>query len=86
MKYRKKPVEVEAFKYGFEKPPVWYEIAIDQEIIKFPCEGWDIEIETLEGRMGANAGTYIVQGVNGEIYPCRGDIFEATYERVEKGE
>jgi hypothetical protein len=37
-------------------------------------------IKTLEGEMRAQVGDWIIQGVKGEIYPCRGDIFAATYE------
>lgn len=40
-------------------------------------------IHTLEGDMVANPGDYIITGVNGEKYPCKPDIFEKTYERVE---
>jgi len=39
-------------------------------------------IPTLEGDMKANAGDYIVRGVEGEFYPCRQDIFEKTYEKI----
>ena len=39
-------------------------------------------IETLEGVMKANIGDYIIIGVNGEIYPCKPDVFEMTYERT----
>lgn len=84
MKYKKKPIPIEAFRWGFEQPPEWFDKAIDEGKILFPVKGnWDIEIVTLEGRMGANAGTYIVQGVNGELYPCVAEVFEKTYERVE---
>lgn len=38
-----------------------------------------VDIETLEGTMHANAGDYIITGVKGERYPCKPDIFEATY-------
>lgn len=41
------------------------------------------DLETLEGTMRANKGDYIIQGVKGEIYPCKADIFEMTYEKVE---
>lgn len=41
------------------------------------------KIETLEGTMIANVGDYIIKGVNGEFYPCKPDIFEQTYERVD---
>lgn len=39
-------------------------------------------IATLEGRMIANLGDYIIKGVRGEFYPCKPDIFEATYDTV----
>jgi len=39
-----------------------------------------VYIETLEGRMMATPGDWIIKGVNGEFYPCKPDIFEATYE------
>lgn len=49
-----------------------------------PVEAYktDIElyIETLEGTMHASAGDYIITGVNGELYPCKPDIFQKTYE------
>ena len=38
------------------------------------------DIEALEGKMHASSGDYIIRGVNGEIYPCKPDIFEKTYE------
>ena len=84
MKYKKKPIAVEAFKYGFEEPPEWFDVAIEGRIIVFPVKGSDIQINTLEGPMGANAGDYIIKGVKGELYPCKGEIFEETYERVEE--
>lgn len=42
----------------------------------------EIDIETLEGTMHADVGDYIITGVKGERYPCKPDIFEATYEKV----
>jgi hypothetical protein len=45
-----------------------------------------IEIPTLEGVMRANYGDYIIKGVQGEFYPCKPDIFEATYEALGIGE
>ena len=41
-----------------------------------------LEIETLEGRHRASPGDMIIRGVKGEFYPCKPDIFEATYESV----
>lgn len=46
-----------------------------------PATG-DMMIRTLEGDMRAEYGDYIIQGVQGEFYPCKPDIFEATYEDV----
>jgi hypothetical protein len=42
-----------------------------------------IYIHTLEGVMKANMGDFIIKGINGEFYPCKSDIFEKTYEKVE---
>ncbi len=41
-----------------------------------------MQIPTLEGRMRANIGDWIIRGMKGEVYPCKPDIFEATYEPV----
>ena len=45
--------------------------------------GNQVFINTLEGEMKGNDGDYIIRGVNGEIYPCKPDIFEKTYEKVD---
>ena len=42
----------------------------------------EMEIETLEGVMKANKGDWIIKGVKGELYPCKPDVFEMTYEKV----
>ena len=47
---------------------------------------WSISIPTLEGTMRATIGDWIIKGVQGEFYPCKPDIFEATYESVGTGE
>lgn len=47
---------------------------------------YEMKINTLEGVMTAVEGDWIIQGVNGEIYPCKPDIFEKTYEKVEDTE
>ena len=44
-----------------------------------------LHIKTLEGTMTADLGDWIIKGVNGEFYPCKPDIFDKTYEAVEKG-
>ena len=91
MKCRKKPVIIEAFLLN-ERGLVgedWFWDAVTSNDIITHCFGkyhpepaW-CEIKTLEGVMTARAGDYIIRGVNGEIYPCKADIFEKTYEVVE---
>ena len=53
--------------------------SIDSILIN-PAEGDHLLIETLEGKMRADVGDWIIKGVKGEFYPCKPDIFEATYE------
>lgn len=88
--YRKKPVVIEAVQWLPEDPrhvnPAWLSAAQD---IPWPKNGAVrsnnllLQIMTLEGTMTVNVGDYIIQGVKGELYPCKPDIFELTYERVE---
>jgi hypothetical protein len=49
----------------------------------FTSEKASLRVDTLEGTMRADVGDYIIRGVQGEFYPCKPDIFEATYEAVE---
>ena len=82
MRYRKKPVVIEARRFTHDNGE---EIAewCGGTPIRDPLRRVDfIEIPTLEGRMTARAGDYIIKGVHGEFYPCKPDIFEATYEPV----
>jgi hypothetical protein len=86
MKYRKKPIEIDAFVWQIETTamtsPKWFIDAVIEEKVVPNVDG-TLSIETLEGRMTAQPGYYIIKGVKGEIYSCRGDIFEMTYEKVE---
>jgi hypothetical protein len=82
MKFRKKPVEIEAYCPYNGKMPEWFEKALcDGKIRERVSGGFDID--TLEGVMYARVGDFIIKGVNGEFYPCKPDIFEKTYEPVE---
>ena len=86
-KFRKKLVVIEAFRLN-ERGLVaedWFWDAVTRNDIITHCFGkhepdpaW-CEIKTLEGTMIANTGDYIIQGVDGEIYPCKADIFQKTY-------
>lgn len=75
-KYVKKPIEIEAFLLGTDTRPDWAE----QDHIKYYL-GFAI-IQTLEGEMRAEEGDYIIKGIKGEIYPCKADIFKASYDEV----
>lgn len=85
MRFRKKPVEIEAVQF-FDTTESIMELSdfIDDEIrVDYadkdnPC----LKIETLEGTMKASVGDYIIKGVKGEFYPCKPDIFNETYEPV----
>lgn len=80
MKFRKKPVVIEAIQWIGYNP---------SEILEF-CKGSasydrnysEMTIYTLEGKHIASLGDWIICGVKGECYPCKPDIFEATYEAV----
>jgi hypothetical protein len=84
-KYRKKPVVINAVKW-IANNSSWEEIK--KELGGNTGILWDIPagtltIPTLEGDMLAKEGDFIIQGVNGELYPCKSDIFEKTYEKVD---
>lgn len=80
MKYRKKPVVIEAFQLGYEVFPKWAEDALFNGTLKI--EDDHVIVRTLEGVVNAGMGTFIIKGVDGELYPCQKDIFYQTYERV----
>lgn len=83
--YRKKPVVIDAFRWtggpDQEEDPIWAIEAIKSGRMYY--QGGDepyMTIKTLKGTMRANVGDWIIRGVVGEIYPCKPDIFAATYE------
>ena len=90
MKFRKKPVVIEAFRWTGDidqtEDPEWIVDKIRSGDVFFVNSGTSqvfMQITTLEGAMTADIGDWIIKGVKGEIYPCNPDIFEATYEKVE---
>lgn len=82
--YRKKPVVIEAMQLNSSNAAELAEWCggrtTDPLVISLSSH---VFIDTLEGVMRADVGDYIIKGVQGEFYPCKPDIFEATYERVE---
>ena len=87
-KFRKKPVEVEAFQFYVDAMPDWFMNKVSaNDIVLFNCNYKEYcngkaycEIKTLEGVMRANIGDWIIKGVKGEFYPCKDDVFKMTYD------
>ena len=96
-KYRKKPVVIEAFQMTKERRwdnsewPEWLNFAWNMERDElgsffcdpYPDDNEDVFLRTLEGVHHITPGDFIIQGVQGELYPCKPDIFEQTYDRVD---
>lgn len=80
--YRKKPVEVKAIQVVFGKTSVDQITTLFKDLPLVDAHTESPFINTLEGRMYVSDGDYIIQGVQGEYYPCKPDIFEQTYELV----
>lgn len=88
--YRKKPITIQAMQFvgsedSAKQVADWMTeqgapgiAAYDASSVADPS--LTLRIETLEGTMKANAGDWIIRGVKGEFYPCKPEIFEATYE------
>ncbi len=84
-KFRKKPVVIKAVRCNEHNPPQEVARWCGGKVEPHPGERQTggrlvIAIETLEGTMRADPGDWIIRGVQGEFYPCKPDIFEATYE------
>ncbi len=89
IKYRKKPVVVEAIQWNgtndldiinFAAPAAYFFYDLDsQDKQDYHA---DLVISTLEGDMTASVGDYIIRGIDGQFYPCKPDIFKKTYEKV----
>ena len=89
-RYRKKPVVVEALQWTGRNEIAMFDFLADMhgrtfEINHSAGEG-GLVIKTLEGNHFANIGDYIIKGIKGEFYPCKPDIFGATYEEAEDGD
>ena len=83
-RYRKRPVVIEAERVDRDKlhrlsPEFRAEVHHDH-----CCAG--PHVHTLEGPLAVSDGDWLIKGVKGEFYPCKPDIFEATYERVGSGD
>lgn len=87
-KFRKKPVVIDAFRWTGDEDqtedPEWIIKEIKAKNVVFVKTETHVQLQilTLEGIMIANPGDFVIRGVQGEIYPCKPDIFEMTYEPV----
>lgn len=79
-RFIKKPLEIEAFRFGLDTIPKWF-FGEGIEIVETKDDYYCL-VHTLEGTMRGEIGDYILKGIKGEIYPCREDIFNLTYEEV----
>lgn len=88
MKYKKKPVVIDAWDvedlllYHRSGPSLPEEVEAGYKEGLLDFEKGHINVVTLEGVMVARSGDMLVKGVQGEFYPCRKDIFRQTYERA----
>lgn len=82
MKYRKKPVIIDAVQYDGTDESYFELLQFTKGDLIWHKELGCPLIETLEGTMSVSNNDYVIKGVQGEFYPCKPDIFEATYESV----
>ncbi len=86
MKFRKKPVVIEAMQFDGSNAEVLVEAFQFSASLMRSVEGSSdplLTVATLEGNMVVSIGDWVIRGVKGELYPCKPDIFEATYEAAE---
>ena len=77
MRFRKKPVEIEAIQFVGNFDEIELFVGGDAEF-----RNGELVIATLEGPLKASPNDWIIKGIKGEFYPCKPDIFAATYEEV----
>jgi len=80
-KFRKKPVEIEAVQWKGHNLEEVLKLVVDKTFTP-TINGGVLEISTLEGVMVADINDWIIRGVKDELYPCKPDIFEQTYDKV----
>ena len=81
-KFRKRPVTIEAMQLTDAKSVLDIEEWINNGDTGYSTNPPTLWIDTLEGRMEASVGDWIIKGVEGEFYPCKNNIFIKTYQEV----
>ena len=84
-RYRKKPVEIEAIQFVSDNIEKVYKMLGNNLTVTPSADGERLHhyIRTLEGDMELSWNDYIIKGVKGEFYPCKPDIFELTYDKID---
>ena len=82
MKFRKKPVEIEAVIWNNNFDEIFHFMDANNNLGIVGYRGDVLQVRTLEGVMDAQPGDYIIKGVKGEFYPCKPDIFAMSYDVV----
>jgi hypothetical protein len=83
MKYRKKPVIVEAFQFGVDDMPDWF--LLDERVVWGNKKGKTplfCIIKTSSGLVAGDRGDYVIKGIDGEIYICKATAFMMSYEEA----
>lgn len=78
-KFRKKPVVISAWRIKGPESPGEFANDVIAGNLKY-CEDGSVLVQTLEGTMQGFVGDWLIRGVNGELYPCKNDIFQKCYE------
>ena len=82
MKFRKKPIIIEAIQYNGTEESYKEICNFCEDLVITAYNDKTLMIPTLESPHEASVGDWIIKGIKGEFYPCKPDIFEQTYERV----
>ena len=94
MKYRKRPIVVEAVRIGanagstdgsacFDEQPPWLEAALQDGKVRNAADaGGGVIVRTVEGEMRGRPGDWLIRGIADELYPCRSEIFDSVYETL----
>lgn len=88
MKFKKRPVVIEAEQFLPDYESIDKVMSLASQgsrrvsVTRLPDGKCTMHIQTLEGVMEASVGDWIIRGINDEVYPCKPDIFYATYERI----
>jgi hypothetical protein len=91
VKFRKKPVVIDAIQFDGTEKSILDIMVLNKPMVGGVSRQVDIDhggktlfIHTLEGKMECSLNDWVIRGVKGETYPCKPDIFEATYEKVDE--